>query len=262
MDMKNYVFNFIILALTFCTVGCKRNATFIKTETDSIRISVGGQYDTIIVQSDGDWNITSPEWVSTEMHDNLLLCISEENTTGAIRNGEIVLSCGNIKKTIAITQPDHCTFIKTSKDNVQFNQDGGKQSVIVYTDAKDVDVKTDGPVQFSFNKNVLDISVSRNESKAINATITLTADSIKHSISISQDGNICKRCNGSGRILCPKCKGKTYLPGTVCKQCGGEGLGYCCNFTGLDYCRNKHLNTYGDIVCPECKGEKTVASKK
>lgn len=252
--------NRIILSLfasVLILISCA-DATKIDVTKDDMVIGIKGQCDTIIVNADGGFNVDAPDWVSIEKKENILICTTPQNDSGAKREGEIILSgSGDVKKIIKISQADKCSILSVSDSTATFTREGGDVKIDILTDGAAIKVASENGINAKcVNDNQLVISMPVNTATtAISGKVTLSCDEQTAVINVSQQGSVCSTCKGAGRIRCPKCNG-TYHTNKTCRECGGEGFGYCCKYTGKEYCDANHDFKGGmaEIICPECHG--------
>lgn len=242
-----------VLVLASCA-----DATKIDVTNDEMVIGIKGQRDTIMVNADGSFNVDAPDWVNIEKKENILICTTPQNDSGAKREGEIILSgSGDVKKIIRISQADKCSVLAVSNNTATFTREGGEVKIDIVTDGANVKVISDNGINAKcVDDNQLIISMPVNTATtAITGKVTISCDDLTEIIDVSQQSSICGTCKGAGRIRCPRCKG-TYHTNQTCRECGGVGYGYCCKYTGKEYCDAHHDFRGGtaEIICPECHG--------
>ncbi|MBR5086008.1 MAG: hypothetical protein IKX31_03265 [Muribaculaceae bacterium] len=247
----NYLSVVALLMLTACN-----GATFITPDKDAVSFAIDGDEESVNISADGSWSISEcPEWVTTEVQDSVLTIKTAKNETGAVREGDIILSGKegvNVK--IKVTQAAKCTHITPASDKVEFEKEGGTQTVNIDTDGLP---QVEAPEGFTatYAAGVLTINTPANEEGVKNGEIKLTCEDQSATIAVSQKGNVCPKCNGTGKIKCPKCHGRGYTSyggadaAWGCKSCGGRG--YEGEGMDLDDCL---VRGSGRIRCPQCGG--------
>ena len=250
-----------LLLLTACG-----GATVINTDIDAVDFTIDGSEHTVIVSADGSWNVKEcPEWATTNIQDSTLVIKTARNETGALREGDIMLA-GNddVQATIKVTQASKCTRISPESNNVKFEKEGGTQTVKIDTDGAP---NVEAPEGFTatYAGGVLTINAPTNEGGAKNGKIKLTGDDQSATIAVSQKGNVCPKCNGTGKIKCSKCGGRGITGGGVewygCSACGGRG--YAHRYTEPDGFSGRLVSSVdkynyrkgsGKKKCPQCGG--------
>lgn len=252
-----------LLVLTACG-----GATVITPMSEAVDFTIEGGENRVDVKADGSWKVKEcPEWVKTEIQDSVLVITTARNETGAVRTGSIVLSGkGEAQAQIKVTQAAKCTHITPGIDNVEFDKEGGTQTVNIDTDGA---LQVEAPEGFtaSYASGVLTINAAANDGQARSGEIRLADGDQSATIAVSQKGNVCPKCNGSGTVKCSKCGGKGYTVKREsgdsgwydeiyyfnsyygCKKCGGSGFK-----TDNGY-PNEHLvKGSGRMTCPDCGG--------
>ena len=164
---------------------------------------------------------------------------------------------GDVQAVIKVIQASRCTHITPETDKVEFEKEGGTQTVKIDTDGSP---KVEAPEGFTatYAGGVLTINAPANEAGGKNGEIKLTGDGQSAIIAVSQKGNVCPKCNGTGKIKCSKCGGKGYygeytpadgdMPAytykVACRKCGGDGYA-----EGEFYHKGS-----GRVTCPDCGG--------
>ncbi|MBR5087130.1 MAG: hypothetical protein IKX31_09030 [Muribaculaceae bacterium] len=246
----NYLCAIALLALTACN-----SATVITPETDAVAFTIDGGEQKVSVTTDGTWSISDcPGWVKTSVEGNVISIIAERNETGALREGDIVLSGkGDVKAIIKVSQVVKCTHITPSADKLEFGKEGGTQTLNIDTDGM-LQVEATGGYTATYAGGVLTVTAPSNDEGAKRGEIKLTADDQSITIYASQKGNTCKTCGGSGKITCPQCHGKGWYPiqaaggGACCERCGGYEPGV------TDGSAGEPRTGSGRIKCPDCGG--------
>lgn len=245
-----------IIAATLLLTACSK-ATKIETIADSITVPVKGQSDTIVVCADAAWNVEAPDWAKIDKREKCFIVNVPANTTGNLLKGEIIISgASGVSKAITISQNYKASYLDVSESTVEFTNQGGNKDVEVLTDGGDVKIAGAQKIKAVYTDGKLSLTASVNEStEFIAETITITVDDFKTTVDVVVAGKVCKTCNGTGLIKCPKCNG-TGFTNKTCKECGGMGMGYCCDYTGKEPCYKDHANYTNEVVCPDCKGQK------
>lgn len=251
INMKKISFIFSIAAL-MVLCACNR-ATFITPDKSQVEFTLAGGEENVSISSDGSWDITEcPEWVTTEVQDSTLVVKVPVNNTGAIREGNIVLASGEVTVTIAVKQMTKCTHITPETNAVEIDKDGGAKTVNIDTDGALQVTATDG-FSAAYAGGVLTVSADANEGGKRSGEITLIADEQIVTINVTQAGNICPTCNGTGKVRCSKCGGKGYYVQYHddediefgCEKCGG---------TGSSWGESYFSKGSGKMKCPTCGG--------
>ena len=247
------LFNFLIVFALLTLTSCG-GATFVNPDKDSVDFPIEGGEQEVDISADGSWEIAEcPDWVKTEVQDRILVITTERNETGAIREGEIVLKGkGDVESTIKVRQIAKCTHITPESSMVEFNKEGGTKTVNIDTDGN---IKAEAPEGFSvtYDKGVLTITAPANDEGGKSGEILLTGDEQRAVIQVTQEGNICPTCGGSGKVRCTRCGGSGYTNDEFyetiygCSRCGGRGQSS--RWEEYDY----HQGS-GRMDCPTCGG--------
>ena len=244
--------------LVLCSCG---GATYIDLEKDEVNFSIEGGEESVNIIADGSWEIAScPDWVTIEKQEGVLIIKTNANETGDALEGNIVLTGKDgVESTISVIQATKCSHIIPAEDMVNFDEDGGTETIDIDTDGA---IQVEAPAGFdaSYADGVLTVTTDANDGGKRSGKITLSADDQRATISVSQKGNVCPRCNGSGIVKCSKCGGKGYYrsgaydewlggqPTYGCSKCGGGGSIH--GYSGL---QSFHEGS-GRMTCPECGG--------
>ena len=252
--LLNYISIMALLVLTSCG-----GATVINTDKNAVDFTIEGGENTVSVSADGSWNVKAcPEWATTEIQDSTLVIKTARNESGAVRDGYIVLTGkDNVQAAIKLTQAAKCTHITPETDKVEFEKEGGTQTVKINTDGSP---QVEAPEGFTatYAGGVLTINAAANEAGAKNGEIKLTGDGQSATIAVSQKGKVCPRCNGTGKVKCSKCGGRGYTTSEGafgfavkygCSKCGGSGNNDY-EYGGAGTC---HKGS-GKMKCPQCGG--------
>ena len=264
--MKKIFYCLSVVALLML-MACN-GATFVNPEKASVDFTIDGGEENVTVTADGSWGVdVCPEWVKTDTHDGTLVIKTERNETGAVRSGDIVLKGkDNVQAIIKVTQYSKCTHITPASDKVEFEKEGGTQTINIDTDGA---IQVEAPEGFtaSFAGGVLTVTAPANEESAKRGEIKLTSDNQSVTIFASQAGNVCPTCGGSGTVNCSKCGGKGYTVKREtgdsgwydevyhfnsyygCKKCGGSGYK-----TDEGYANEHMTKGSGKMTCPDCGG--------
>ena len=236
-------------------------ATFLTPDKKAINFDFNGGYETVIIGADGKWSIAdSPEWIKTYNKDGELIINTTYNKTDSVRDGYIKLSGkGDVTATIKVTQTSKCTHITPASDKVKFEKEGGTQTVNIDTDGMPQVEVTDGFSAY-YSSGVLTINAPANKKGAKSGKIKLTCNDQSAYINVSQKGNICSKCKGTGKVKCTKCGGRGIVEGTDeyigawfeegCRKCGGRGY-YA--LWGESSESDVHRGS-GKMKCPKCGG--------
>ena len=254
--LLNYISIMALLVLTACS-----GATVINTDKNAIDFTIEGGENTVSVSADGSWKVAEcPEWVTTDIQDSTLVIKTARNVSGAVREGNIVLTGKeNVQAVIKVTQAAKCTHINPETDMVEFEKEGGTQTVKIDTDGSP---KVEVPEGFTatYAGGVLTINAPANEGGGKNGEIKLTGDDQSATIAVTQKGKVCPRCNGTGKVKCSKCGGRGVVEGVDeymgswykegCRKCGGRGF-YA--LWGPSDESDVHRGS-GKMKCPQCGG--------
>lgn len=229
--MKKFsIFLLFMTLLLLC--GC-RNATYISPDKESVNFTIDGGEENVSISADGSWSLTeSPDWVTIETHDNVLTIKIARNESGTIREGYIELKGKDgVETSIKVTQASNCTHITPAKDKVEFEKEGGTESVAIDTDGMPRVEASEG-FSASYANGNLTVTASANEEGSRRGEIKLICDNQSVTIYASQKGNVCPTCGGTGNVKCSNCRGKGYISYMVtaskiayegCGKCGGSG---------------------------------------
>ena len=248
--LLNYISVLALLVLTACG-----GATFINPDKNAVDFTIEGGQEVVIVSADGSWEINEcPDWVTYQAQDSVLAIRVERNETGETRRASLLLlGKDDVEAIIQVTQASKCTRINPETDKVEFEKDGGTQTVKIDTDGSP---KVEAPEGFtaSFAGGVLTINAPANEGGGKNGEIKLTGDDQSATIAVTQKGNICPKCNGTGKVKCSKChgRGKVSYGGDAewgCTKCGGRGY----YGEGMEY-GDYIVKGSGKMKCPQCGG--------
>ncbi len=245
-----------LLVLTACG-----GATVINPEKNAVDFTIEGGEEKVDVKADGTWNVKEcPEWVTAEIQDSILVIKTARNETGAVREGDIVLAGkGQVQAAIKVTQAAKCTRINPETDKVEFEKEGGTQTVRIDTDGSP---QVEAPEGFTatYAGGVLTINAPANEEGAKNGEIKLTGDDQSATIAVTQKGNICPKCNGTGKVKCSKCGGQgeyfseAYMSVFGCSKCGGGGQLEKPGSSEEDWYDYGFHKGSGKMKCPQCGG--------
>lgn len=253
--LSTYLSVVALLVLTACG-----GATFITPDKDSANFTIEGGEESVNISADGSWEIAeSPEWVTTTVQDSTLVINTARNETGTVHEGNIILTGkDNVQAVIKVTQASRCTHITPATDKVEFEKEGGTQTVNINTDGSP---KVEAPKGFTatYAGGVLTINAPANEGGGKNGEIKLTGDDQGAVIAVSQKGNVCSRCNGTGKVKCSKCGGRGIRGGDPewygCSSCGGSGYRHRYSEPGYSsYDDVNYRKGSGKMKCPECGG--------
>lgn len=265
--MKHLQLNLLALTLVLLVLSACNKATYITPDKAQLDFTIEGGEENVIVSTDGSWEIKAcPEWVTTELQENTLVVKVPHNDTGDMRRGNIVLASGDVRATIAVKQMTLCTHITPESDTMEFDKTGGTQTMNIDTDGA-LQVTTPEGFTARYAGGVLTVTTSANEGGKRSGQITLTADGQTATIAVTQAGNICPKCNGTGKVKCAKCGGRGYTSDYArhggeergCTGCGGSGYRYYSDgwadmsFTP-SYENHGFRKGSGKVPCPECGG--------
>lgn len=244
----------ILFLFAIGLVSCKK-ATYLKADVTEISSTIKGGDIAVGLHSDvANYEVTyTPEWAVPTLKDSILSLKVQPNSTGAVRTDSVVISCAGMSITLPITQYYVATYMNLEVETLSFEKEGGEENVKIDTDGGEV-VASDLPdgVTATYSNGVMTFKAQPNNAGTIKANVLLSADSIQQKIFVEVKGNICARCNGSGKIKCPYCKGYGETADAAgmhvycCTRCGGAGGLYC---GAMDYRPGS-----GRMRCPDCNG--------
>ena len=242
--------------LVLCSCG---GATYINLSSDLVNFPIEGGEESVNIEADGSWEMAScPDWVTTEVQDSTLVIKTARNETGEIRQGDIVLKGKEgVEVSIKIAQATKCSHITPAEEAVEFDKEGGTKTVNIDTDGA---IQVEAPEGFtaSYADGVLAVTADANDGGKRSGEISLTADDQSATIAVSQQGNICPRCNGTGKVSCSRCRGRGYIDTgrdmlVGCSRCGGSGeLDY--DYYNDSYSSYGYHKGSGRMACPDCGG--------
>ena len=170
-----------LLVLTACG-----GATVINPDKNAVDFTIEGGEEKVDVKADGTWNVKEcPEWVTANIQDSTLVITTARNESGAVREGNIVLTGkDNVQAVIKVTQASKCTHITPETDKVEFEKEGGTQTVKIDTDGSP---KVEAPEGFTaaYAGGALTINAPANEAGAKNGEIKLTSDDQSATIAVT-----------------------------------------------------------------------------
>lgn len=247
-----------ILAVLFMAVLCVScdKAKTIKTGISDVHFGVKGGSDTIFVSADGVWSYVAPEWMDVSKKGNVLICSTEQNTSGKTLTGELIITGDeSAKASISATQTDKCTYLATTPGNIFFDKNGGTENVNIKTDGIAVKVEcNENGITCKSDGEIINLVVPPLQGASRQFVVKLKCDAMIYELPVKQQGTVCHTCNGVGKIKCPKCNG-TYRTNQTCPECNGYGFSYCCGYTGKASCPTNHTGgPTAEVVCPVCKG--------
>lgn len=260
--------NFIPLVLALLLFCACNHATFITPSKTQFDFTIEGGEENVSVSSDGSCEVTEcPKWVTAEVQDSTLVINVSRNDTGSQREGNIVLTSGDVTATIGVKQASKCTHITPESDAIEIEKDGGSKTVNIDTDGA---LQVTAPEGFTaeYAGGVLTVSADANEGGTRGGEITLTADEQTATINVTQAGNICPTCNGTGKEKCSKCGGKGFLSehrhhdgiDYGCASCGGGGNRmWNDGWVDMSFVPTKENHGFrkgsGKMNCPTCGGK-------
>lgn len=227
----------VVLAGLLALTGCSKKATYLKADVESVTLPRTGGADSLTLHSDGtDFSIiSSPDWVTVEIRDSVLMFNAQANPEKSPRTGNIVLANGDQKLSLAVVQSAPATYLTLGATSVTIPQAGGSAELKVETDGSDVRIEGVDGVKSTYKNGTLTITGPGNNGKTRKSKGTVVCDSFSKPLTIVEKGTVCSRCNGSGRV--------------ICSRCGGQGEVFC----PWDRCST--CRTTGKVTCPECHGK-------
>ena len=236
--MKKFIYITILIAICAVTVNCNHEATYFQSDSQEINWAKNGGKDSVVLHSDRqDFEIVyKPEWVNATLKDSVLYVVVDENKTNKTRSGNIVLRNGslNLPLSIKIKQVTKASYMTIKRKTVTIGQNGEADTLKVMTDGTEVRIENIEGIHTEFKNGVLTLSGKGNKGATRKTKAQLVCDSIRVNLLVIETGTTCRRCQGSGKVICYLCNGvgKTYGPVLPCCVCHGRGI----------------------TSCPECKG--------
>ncbi|MGM9868798.1 MAG: BACON domain-containing protein [Sodaliphilus sp.] len=236
--MKNLMYLAVLMAISAVAVSCNREATYLKSDSQEIKIAKAGGKDSMILHSDGrDFQIIiTPEWMNATLVDSVLYVSVDENETNSSRSGNIVLKNGNQKLSLLVTQASTATYMTIKRKSVTIGQNGEADTLAVFTDGSDVHIENVKDIHTEFKNGVLTVTGKGNKGATRKTKAKLVCDDISVDLLVIETGTYCPRCKGNGRVTCYICSGEgiTYCPVLPCRECNGSGRIRCpgCNGKG------------------------------
>lgn len=249
----------LLTAAALLMIGCKK-ATFLKSEESQIRVGLTGGQGIIHLHSDANsFDVTEiPEWIEYTMLDSTMVYYVKANNTGQMRNGNVIIASSEQSVKVDVFQAFKATHITPETTTLDFPKEGGTKRVNIDTDGADINVTTPENIKAEMKNNTLVVTVKPNDAGSIRGDIVLKIDSISSTIKFTVEGNFCGKCNGRGKIKCPRCHGDGgYMINrygsygwTGCTSCGGEDGGPCVIASAM-----RMMRGFGVVTCPDCKGK-------
>lgn len=221
--------------LMLCLIAaCGRKATFLESKVTNIEVDAEAYTDTVALLTDGgDISVKAkPDWIMTKMDGNVLTYAVAENSNAEDREGDIVLACDECEYTIHVAQVTPATCLVPNPTSLGFRSSGGTATVKVDTDAKTVKVEAPQGFETQYADGTLTVTAAAGAA-ANGGEVVLKAGKLEARLAINQLPDYCTRCGGSGRMLCPECKGIDYEYTNcctcdmrhyiTCTKCGGTG---------------------------------------
>ena len=248
-----------LAGLALIMLSACNGANNISVDKNSISFPIGGGEENVSVTADGSWNVKEcPDWVTAEIHDSLMVIKVQNNETGTPREGDIVLAGkDDVTVTIHVKQATKCIHITPASDKVEFEKEGGTQTIAIDTDGSP---QIEAPEGFTatYDNGTLSVTAPANEAGSKRGEIKLTCEDQSATIYATQKGNVCQRCGGTGKITCPKCNGKGLVHVYVAPDLRDmvSGLDYCSKCGGHWIGPNDGdiVKGSGRIKCPDCGG--------
>ena len=255
-------FGMMVALMAVVATSCKK-ATYLKADKTSVEFTIEGGTETVQLSSDvTNFSVEdAPEWVETKMEDSTLTVTVAENTTGAKREGKIIVSVRGQEAAIPVVQYFEATHLSVNVESVVIPKEGGTQDVDVDCDGA-VTVDAPGFVTANYSMGKLTITASANDGGSQKAPIKLTSGNYSAEIAVTLEGNICPTCNGTGKVRCTKCGGRGYTETSDyidadfiiytdygCKQCGGKGW-----TDSVEGDNGGYRQGSGKMKCPTCGG--------
>ncbi len=121
--MKMEKLKFFLMALCFFVAGCSddEEPVILTPETTTVTLDGLGDSQTVKVTCNGQWTaVPSLDWCKVAVKDAEVVISAEENKTGAELKAEVVLTCGDMKAVIKVSQgipadPVNGVFAQTTK---------------------------------------------------------------------------------------------------------------------------------------------------
>lgn len=233
---------FLLVLLSVVMVSCQK-ATFLNSKTQEIEFGTEGGKCVVDMESDAS-NFSleyAPEWAKVELVDASFLCTVPENDGVGMRCDSIVISCGGMSITFPICQYKEATYLTANPNEVKFGVEGGTVEIAIDTDGANVEVE-DLPTNMTskYIKGTLSLTAPENQGKGYKRELTLKCNEQTAKLIVEQNGSICARCGGKGKVVCSNCHGSG-------SESDGWGCGYC---GGHDWGPGT-----GRVTCPACGGK-------
>ena len=251
--MKRLFFPILLALMLF---SCKE-ATFIGADKENLDIPRQG--DTVVVSLNSDvpeFEVKeSPEWAVCTIEGDRLTVIVGVNDSKAKRDGHIIIGAPGKALDIPIAQGYAATVLEVESDKLDFEKDGGSKELTVNTDGSPT-IEAPEWVTAQLTNGKLMVTATACQGSARSGQIKLSDDTLSVAINVKQQGDVCARCKGTGKITCPKCHGKGHFSEwydtnggfyELCKYCGGHWK---------EYYDAEPIPYYGTgrVKCPDCGG--------
>lgn len=244
-----------ITAAALLLVACGPKEFNLSTKKSVFDLPDTAVTDSLTVNgSDGNCELDyAPAWIKAEVRDSVVTFSVQPNNTGKARKDAIVVKCGKSTISIQVNQYAKATKLELPNETeVKLPREGGSQDVTVVCDGA-VNVKGFEGVEATYANGKLTVKAPKNDGKRIKGDILLTAGDLEKSVKVTVDGDVCKTCNGTGKVRCKACDGtgQTFIGPQMaggCTKCGGRG--WADRIESHNYRQGS-----GKINCPTCGGK-------
>lgn len=215
-------------------------ATYLRVEPNMLVAGKNGGEIVVEIDYDGYvWSINNiPDWIAVEELNNNFIVKADANLTGRNREGTITVQRGKHLASVSVQQKGQATYIKASKQSINFDREGGLKTVRIVTDGCNYTVEYPDFLTVVTDNNDIKIKANSNSNEYRSGYITISEDYVRTRILVTQGGT-CNVCHGARKVYCSYCNaqgGFNYgLFYSQCSFCGGEGYIRCnaCKGTGV-----------------------------
>lgn len=245
--------SYLYLLAAISLASCQK-ATFLEVSQPTIEVGPTAKQGNIDCHSDATGYAVDkcPDWCQASFNDSTLVYSVFENTTGALRQDTLWISCSGISKALPIAQGTQTSFIKASQDVIDIAKEGGIVVVDIETDGSGFEVKAPEGVTATYSLGQLTVEAKASEGPSLRDTVVVYDENQALKVAVNVAGFFCGLCKATGQIDCPKCNGNGVVEKRDgyhnCSACGGYDVGP--NETDMML----RLAGSGKVVCPWCDG--------
>lgn len=175
-------------------------ASHLSASNDDIYLTANDGNTSISINTDGIFAVsTAPaSWVSTSINGKTLNLAYCENS-GTVRNSYLIISSGSKSKRINITQAGKsATRLDLSTYSVEFNANGGSQTIEIYTDGEcKISTQPESWANATISGNSISLRVNENSGTKRSDYFVIKSGSYEKRINISQAGKTATHLNVS-----------------------------------------------------------------